>query len=256
MFGIFKPRQEVRPSRREQNAAAPVKDAQPKVRMAAPEAVSLIEQLRASKREPVTRYVRPADAACSLLAWLQDNGLDGWLTVPEVDAAWLVHQDDIRAGYIPIDLIRENLLSLPGVRKLRTRLNGDPQFGDVRRRLRAQRKDDSRATVIYIPPQGDAMPVVDPCDDADGPGRDRGRPRKPSPQTGHAAGHGAGRPEGSASNRGESRAGQPMAATARTCWRGRASAPSPGPTSRPAATASLARAASSRRWVTRLAGRI
>lgn len=92
----------------------------------------------ARKSENPERLVIPPVAAASLLAWLQSEGIYEWITADELNEAWRVHREDLSAWDIPTEIIREQFAALPGVKKVRTRIAGDPQFGPVRARIRAQ----------------------------------------------------------------------------------------------------------------------
>lgn len=82
--------------------------------------------------------------------WLRREGYTGWLMPADFDEA----QDEVckAGGLVAVhsQLLREAVLSVPGVRKSRPRLKGDPQFDGVRTRLRALGLGDDRAWLYHV----------------------------------------------------------------------------------------------------------
>ena len=118
-----------------------------------PEPVELPEVLaRVKAGRQRHRHLSPHDAATDLVHWLASEGLDGWLTSAEIDAAWEARRAMRDAPWMSSALIRETLRGLPGVRYIeRTRIAG-PEFAEVRARFRAMKKRHERAALYWIPP--------------------------------------------------------------------------------------------------------
>lgn len=147
----------------------------------------LLAAIRLQRLKPAPVVMQPAAAAASLLAWLQTEGFDGWLTVREVDEAWRGHREDLDAVDIPVELIRENLLNMAGVQKTRRRLEQDPQFAEVKRRLIAEKRSTEKPVLFYIPPLADPAPLAAPSRAAGDPGAPRTPRAEGGPVTGRKA---------------------------------------------------------------------
>ena len=116
----------------------------------ATELLEALARVRHSREQQ--QVLTPHAAATDLAHWLASEGLDGWLTAAEIDAAWQTRRTMRDVAWISNGLIREALRSVPGVRYVeRTRL-GDPQFAEVRARFRAMKKRHYRAALYRVPP--------------------------------------------------------------------------------------------------------
>lgn len=134
-----------------------------------------LEAIRASRAE-AGQLILPQRAAANLVAWMQSETLVEWVTVSELQAAWENYRELVHAWDIPFEIVREQVIALPGVLKIRRRIVNDPQFAAVRRRLIAQAKAsaklaqtnqteqkfqyDDRPTLIYIPALPDDVPYA------------------------------------------------------------------------------------------------
>ncbi|MDH4283483.1 MAG: hypothetical protein OEV36_12565 [Myxococcales bacterium] len=112
-----------------------------------------LERVRHTRQQQLV--LTPHAAAADLAHWLASEGLDGWLTAAEIDAAWEARRAKRNAAWISNAVVLEALRSVPGVRYIeRTRL-GDPQFAEIRTRFRAMKKRHDRAALYWIPPLDD-----------------------------------------------------------------------------------------------------
>ena len=134
-----------------------------------PPAIARIAESRAARR-----MLRPEVAVMYFLEFIREREHTGWFAAAHIDEMWTWFCD--LHAIVPIDaaLIRAELAAMPACRHKRGRIKG-PEFAAVREALGGA----ERATVYYIPPASQPMPVrmadrSAPC--TTGAGRSADRP--------------------------------------------------------------------------------
>ncbi len=145
-------------------------------------AQALLAAIRENRQRPHLRTVYPRGAAEALVVWIQEEGLDGWLTVAEFDACWEECRKANGWHPIPVELVREAVRAVGGVIHKRTRLNG-PEFAEVKARLKRLKLGCDRATLFCIPAQSPACAGQNPSTPSPAPaGHRAGRVTAGQPQ--------------------------------------------------------------------------
>lgn len=119
---------------------------------------ALIRQIAENRSAEQPRRMAPARIAEALVAWMQRESHDGWVLLPELEAALDCVCADLNVYRVQSQPVFECLASLPGVKHGRRWLNM-PEFAEVKARLtvmeaargRVITEKEARRVVWFIP---------------------------------------------------------------------------------------------------------